>query len=145
MPNGQEQVVVVQELESTSEDHDGGAEADEPRRRRVLVVDDDKGLLNLLRLILNHTYEVSTATNGQDALTISEEKQLDLIVLDLRMPVLDGSDFFRELRARGDTTPVLLTSSFGARTAQRELGAEGALEKPFEPDTLLAAVGSLIS
>ena len=114
-------------------------------RRTVLVVDDDEALLRLLKAILRSAdYDVSTALNGSDALDVTEHQHPDVIVLDLRMPVLDGPGFFRALRARGDTTPVLVTSSFGAFDAQRELGAEGAIAKPFEPDALLEAVGSLL-
>jgi DNA-binding response OmpR family regulator len=110
-----------------------------------LIVDDDAGLLRLLTTILRAAdYDVATALNGFDALDVTERRHFDAIVLDLRMPVLDGPGFFRELRARGDTTPVLVTSSVGARDAQRELGAEGSIEKPFEPDDLLDAVGSLL-
>ena len=111
----------------------------------VLVVDDDAGLVTLLRMVLRTAdYHVSTAVNGIDALDVADREHLDLIVLDMRMPVLDGPGFFRQLRARGNTTPVLVTSSFGARTAQQELGAEGAIEKPFDPEDLLEAVDNLL-
>jgi DNA-binding response OmpR family regulator len=114
-------------------------------RPTVLIVDDDAGLLRLLKAILRTAnYDVATAINGSDALEVAERQHLDLIVLDMRMPVLDGPGFFRELRARGDTTPVLLTSALAVRDAQRELGAEGSIQKPFEPEDLLEAVGSLI-
>jgi two-component system response regulator AtoC len=110
------------------------------------VVDDDAALVKLLRTILRTAdYEVSTAVNGSDALDVAGRQHVDLIVLDLRMPVLDGPGFFRQLRARGDNTPVLVTSSFGARDAQRELGAEGAIEKPFDPEELLRAVDKLLA
>ena len=114
-------------------------------RRSILIVDDDAGLLRLLKTILRTAdYEVTTAINGSDALEAAERQHLDLIVLDMRMPVLDGPGFFRALRARGDTTPVLLTSALEVRDAQRELGAEGSIQKPFEPEDLLEAVGSLL-
>lgn len=114
-------------------------------RHAVLIVDDDAGLLRLLSIILRSAdYQVCTAQNGSDALDVAGQQRVDVIVLDLRMPVMDGPGFFRELRARGDTTPVLVTSSFGAHDAQKQLGAEGAIEKPFDPDELLEAVGALI-
>ena len=115
-------------------------------RRAVLVVDDDAALVTLLRTILRTAdYEVATAVNGSDALALAGTQHIDVIVLDMRMPVVDGPSFFRELRARGNKTPVLVTSSFGARDAQREMGAEGAIEKPFDPDELLQAVDDLIA
>ena len=116
------------------------------RRERpsVLVVDDDPGLQNLLQLILSRDYDVQTATNGREALDYIDRSNFDVIVLDLRMPVLDGPEFFRKLRARGHATPVLITSSYGARSAQQELGAEGAILKPFDPDALLRAMSSLV-
>lgn len=114
-------------------------------RRAVLVVDDDASLLKLFRAILRSAdYDVTTAGNGSEALEVARLQHIDVIVMDLRMPVLDGPAFFRELRARGDKTPVLVTSAFGARDAQRQLGAEGAIEKPFDPDDLLLAIDKLL-
>jgi two-component system response regulator AtoC len=137
--------VALKQIRSTTRQAPQDAPPTEVSRRVVLIVDDDAGLLRLLTLILRSAdYDVATALNGVDALDVAERQHVDVIVLDLRMPVLDGPGFFRELRARGDKTPVLVASSVGARDAQRELGAEGAIEKPFEPEDLLAAVGSLI-
>ena len=113
-------------------------------RPRVLVVDDDVSLSRLVRAILRTAdYEVAQAYNGIEGLEIADREHPDVIVLDLQMPQLDGRGFFKELRARGDHTPVLVSSSFGARTAQRELGAEGSIEKPFDPDALVDAVARL--
>ena len=113
-------------------------------RPRVLVVDDDVSLSRLVRAILRTAdYEVAQAYNGIEGLEVAGREHPDVIVLDLQMPQMDGRGFFRELRARGDRTPVLVSSSFGARTAQRELGAEGSIEKPFDPDALVEAVERL--
>jgi len=118
---------------------------DSPNNRpRVLVVDDDVSLSRLVRAIL-HTadYEVEQAYNGIEGLEAADRAHPDVIVLDLQMPQMDGRGFFRELRARGDHTPVLVSSSYGARSAQKELGAEGSIEKPFDPEVLVAAVTRL--
>ena len=117
---------------------------DNGSRPRVLVVDDDVSLSRLVRAILRTAdYEVAQAYNGIEGLEVAGREHPDVIVLDLQMPQMDGRGFFRELRARGDRTPVLVSSSFGASTAQRELGAEGSIEKPFDPDDLVEAVGRL--
>jgi two-component system response regulator AtoC len=136
--------VAIRELGGGPAQESKGA-SQEAQRLAVLVVDDDDSLLKLFRAILRSAdYEVTTAGNGSEALEVATRQHLDVIVMDLRMPVLDGPGFFRELRARGDKTPVLITSAFGARDAQRQLGAEGAIEKPFDPEELLLAVGKLV-
>lgn len=109
--------------------------------RTVLIVDDDRNLTVFLTTVLSlEGHKVMTASDGQAALDLLADKEVDVIVLDLQMPRMDGRTCFRELRARGDTTPVLIASAFGARDAQRELGAEGAVEKPFSPDALARAI-----
>jgi CheY-like chemotaxis protein len=135
--------MVVKELMSVRAE---SPDKNSPKSRpSILVVDDDAGLLVLFKVVLSEDYRVKTARNGLDALNAIEKEQFDAIVLDMRMPVLDGPGFFRELRARGDRTPVLVTSSYGAIESRRELGAEAAIEKPFEPDQLLEVVGRLVS
>lgn len=120
--------------------------SESPRQYRVLIVDDDANLTRLLRAILQTGgFAVVTASDGEVALGLVEQENPDVIILDLRMPRLDGKAFYRELRARGDNTPVLIASAFGARTAQLELGAEASIEKPFDPDRLIEAVSALLA
>ena len=112
---------------------------------RVLVVDDDINLTRLLRAILRTSgLDVTTASTGPEALSLAVAQVFHLIVLDLRLPGMDGRTVFRELRARGVNTPVLIASAFGARSAQLELGAQGSIEKPFDPEWLLEAVDKIL-
>jgi two-component system, OmpR family, response regulator MprA len=109
-----------------------------PSVSKVLVLDDDNALLRLLRLTLtSEGFEVITASNGLEGLEKVDREPPDVILLDLEMPVMDGRTFFRELRKQGNNTPVLILSAYGARDAQRELHADGSLEKPFEADVLM--------
>lgn len=94
-------------------------------------------------LLRAYGLEVVTATNGQDALAVLND-EIDAVVLDLRMPVMDGRETFRQMRARGFDTPVLIASAFGARSAQQELGAQASIEKPFDPETLADAILALL-
>ncbi len=112
----------------------------------VLVIDDDAALTRMLRLTLRDGgFEVSTAANGALALDqIDDEHLPDAIVLDLEMPVMDGRSFYRALRERGIDVPVLVLSAYGARGAQRELGANAYLNKPFDPEALVSEVRELI-
>lgn len=112
---------------------------------RVLVVDDDKNLARVAGLILRTAdYDVLTAYDGYGALDVTSHEPIDVIVLDLTMPKLDGRGFYHELRARGDKTPVLVASANDARGAKEELGAQGSIDKPFEPDRLIQAVDDLL-
>ena len=111
----------------------------------VLIVDDDRNLTVFLSTVLAlEGHAVKIAPNGEAALDLLENSTVDVIVLDLRMPRMDGRTFFRELRGRGDSTPVLIASAFGARDAQRELGAEGSVEKPFAPEALARAIREVL-
>ena len=112
---------------------------------KLLVLDDDEALLRLLRLLLQaEGFYVVTAKNGIEGLErIETEPHIDAIVLDLEMPQLDGRGFFRELRARGYETPVVVLSAYGARSALRELQANAGLDKPFEPERLVSIIRTL--
>jgi len=113
---------------------------------RVLIVDDDVNLMRLLRTILRTAgFEVLTADQGIAALDLLAVESVDLIILDLRMPVIDGRTLYREMRSRGVAAPILIASAYGARSAQVELGAQGFIEKPFDPDRLVEAVNEAIA
>jgi DNA-binding response OmpR family regulator len=111
--------------------------------RGVLVVEDDVDLAALLEMILvDAGYEVRTAADGAQALERVGERMPDLVLLDMRMPVMNGWEFAREFRARhGRAAPiVVVTAAENARLRAEEIGAEGWLEKPFDLDAVLAAV-----
>jgi DNA-binding response OmpR family regulator len=122
-----------------------GQDTNSTRARKVMIVDDDRNLSLLVATTLQiGGFEVVTAQDGETALDRIETEQIDAIVLDLRMPGMGGRNFYRELRSRGVDVPVLIASAYGARGAQNELGAEGAIEKPFDPERLLDAVQRLL-
>lgn len=112
----------------------------------VLVVDDDLNLTRLMATILRTCgIDAVTATDGLSALDAIDHNDIDAIVLDMQMPKMDGRGFFRELRARGNHTPVLIASAYGARDAQRELGAEASVEKPFDPEVLISELQRILA
>jgi CheY-like chemotaxis protein len=86
-------------------------------------------------------YDVVEATNGAEALTVVEAGAPDLVLLDMRMPVLDGWGFAAELRRRGHAVPIVVMTA--ARDAARwasEIAAPAFLAKPFGFDDLITAV-----
>ncbi len=104
------------------------------------MVDDDPSIVAVVSdILIAEGHEVVTAENGADALTKADGQAL--VLLDMRMPVLDGWGFAREFRASGKRSPiVVMTAAENARRWAEEIGAEGYLAKPFEIDALIAAV-----
>ena len=114
----------------------------EQQSRPILVVDDDPTILATVSETLDlEGYPVVTATNGAEALEAVERERPWVVLLDMRMPILDGWGFVRAIRERGiSLTVVVMTAASDARRWAREIGAQGVLAKPFELDDLLAAV-----
>ena len=109
----------------------------------VLVVEDDQDLSALLDLVLSDAgYAVRVAGDGRAALRRVEEEMPGVILLDMRMPVMNGWEFAREFRARhGRACPVVVvTAAENARLRAEEIGADGWLAKPFDLDAVLAMV-----
>jgi CheY-like chemotaxis protein len=108
----------------------------------VLVVDDDASILDTVSAILSgEGYDVVSAASGQEALDAVAREQPRVILLDMRMPIMDGWAVARALRSQGISVPIVVMTA--AESAQRwadEVGAEGYLAKPFGLDELLATV-----
>ncbi len=112
-------------------------------RASILVIEDDVALRDMVKMALeDENYEVQVAGNGREGLECLARQKPDLILLDLRMPVMSGWEFAREMQARnGHPAPVLVMSA--AKDAEREaaqIGAVGCLAKPFTLDGLARAV-----
>lgn len=106
-------------------------------RAHVLVVDDKENVLKLLVRILGDTYQVSTAGDGQRAMSLIAGQAFDVIVTDLRMPGADGFEVLRAAKARAPETEVVLMSAYASvqdAASAMKLGACDYLQKPFDPD-----------
>jgi len=108
----------------------------------ILVVDDDPDLREFLRLVLTSMgFEVTSAANGREALDDMDGHDPDLILLDMKMPVMDGWEFCRALEGRDARPPiVVLTAAPDPAGRAAEVHAEGWLGKPFEYADLEAIV-----
>jgi DNA-binding response OmpR family regulator len=112
----------------------------------LFIIDDDLALLRLLRLIFEDAgYSIRTYSDARIALDDIDKEGPDAVILDLEMPAMNGREFYKALRQRGSKTPVLILSAYGARAAHLELGAQGYLDKPFDPDLLVEALEKLIA
>ena len=108
----------------------------------VLVVDDDPSITGAVRDSLEFQgYRVTTATDGADALRLVETEPPALILLDMRMPGMNGWEFAERFRAMGNGAPVVvMTAAANARRWADEIGADAVLPKPFSLEDLFATV-----
>jgi two-component system response regulator QseB len=114
---------------------------------RILLVEDDELLGAGVRDALHRAQLcVEWVTGGREAAAALRASSFDLVILDLGLPGMDGLDVLRELRARGDTTPVLVLSARDGppqRVLGLDAGADDYLTKPFDLDELFARVRAL--
>src|SRR6058998_325106 len=110
-------------------------------RPAVLVVDDDPGVRESFRLILEDHYDVVDVPDGPSALDVVRASQLDLVLLDIRMTGIDGIEVLERIKAIDEGIEVILVTAVKTvRTAvaAMKLGAFDYLTKPFEEDELLS-------
>ena len=114
--------------------------------RPILIIDDDPAIrATVAEILVSEGYSVATAINGADGLRSLEQIDPALVLLDMRMPILDGWGFARALQARGIQVPILvMTAAQDARRWAREINAEGYVAKPFDLLDLLDAVGRCV-
>ncbi len=116
---------------------------DEPNRKPVLIVEDDPDLLDMMEIVLDSAdYSVRKALNGKEALDATRHEMPGLILLDMKMPVMDGWEFAARFRNEFDGAApiVVVTAAADARMRAEEIGAQGYLAKPFEIDDLIQCV-----
>ncbi|MDP8924626.1 MAG: response regulator [Chloroflexota bacterium] len=116
--------------------------------KTVLVVDDDPDTLWMLsHAFQDEGYAVETAAHGLEALYKACRRMPDVVVLDLRMPVMDGRKFIAAWRRVTSTAavPIVAISAHERRLTAEELGVQAFLPKPFRLSALIDAVGSLSS
>ena len=116
-------------------------------RERILIVDDDKNICELLRLYLEKEgYETAMAHDGESALTVFDEKQFDLILLDVMMPRVDGWEACRRIRAKGNTPIIMLTAKGETfdKVLGLELGADDYVVKPFDTKEVVARIKAVL-
>jgi len=116
-------------------------------KRKILVVDDDHTIRMLMVRILTRVgYEVSTATNGHDAVIQFEADEPDLIITDLTMPCMDGYELCRKIREISSVLILVVTAwaSLEEKCKAFETGANAFMRKPFELQELRALVEALL-
>lgn len=112
---------------------------------RILIAEDDEDIVELLRLYLeNEKLEVRTAGNGIDALHIIENEPIDLAVLDIMMPMMNGYELTKKIRERSNIPIIILSAKNqdSDKILGLNIGADDYLTKPFNPLEIIARVHS---
>lgn len=115
---------------------------------RVLIADDDAHIRELAALFLqSEGFEIVEAGNGVEALSIIEDSGIDMVILDIMMPQMDGWDLCRDIRNRYPDMPLLMVtakSESGQKVKGFQLGTDDYLTKPFDPMELVMRVKALM-
>ena len=115
---------------------------------QILVVDDDRNTRLLLRAALQaENYTVFTADNGEDALEVMDREHIDLVVLDVMMPKMDGYEFTRILRQTDNNLPILMVSARQMPADKRQgflVGTDDYITKPIDEVEMLLRIKALL-
>jgi CheY-like chemotaxis protein len=114
-----------------------------PTAGSILIVDDEFGLAEMLREMLrDYDYDVSVAINGRLALDILKERSIGLVITDMMMPVMDGTELALAMR-ESETyrhIPIVMMTSLPSATPRQNALFDSVIRKPFTPDLLLRTV-----
>lgn len=110
----------------------------------ILIVEDERKLSRVLQLELDYeNYTTEIANNGKDALRLMEEKEWDLVLLDIMIPELSGMEVLRRIRRTDESTPIILLTArdeIHDKVSGLDLGANDYITKPFQIEELLARI-----
>ena len=116
-------------------------------REKILIVDDDRNICELLRLYLEKEgYETFLAHDGESAINVHDEMDVDLVLLDVMMPRVDGWEACRRIRAKKETPIIMLTAKGETfdKVLGLELGADDYIVKPFDTKEVVARIKAVL-
>lgn len=115
---------------------------------QILVVDDDKNTRTLMKLVLEgDNYSVLTACNGEEALAVMDSSHVDLVVLDVMMPGMDGYQLTRALRESNNNLPILMVSAKQLPADKKQaflVGTDDYMTKPVDEEEMLLRIKALL-
>lgn len=115
---------------------------------KILIVDDEKNIRLTLKKCLGEDYEVATAVNGEDALEQFKQEEFGVVLLDLKLPGLDGFEVLERIKEEDQAIKVIMITGYGSVETAVEtmkLGAIDYLRKPFTPDEIKDIVAEVIT
>lgn len=117
--------------------------------KKVLVVDDSKTILKTAKLILRDLYDVYLATEGKMAIDILQKKDIDIILMDVDMPEINGIETVREIKKKEDwkDIPVVFFTALASKEVVAQclsVGMDGYVIKPYKPDELIDKIKAVL-
>lgn len=115
---------------------------------RILIADDEEGIRESLNLILGEEYELVFAKDGAETLAHLKQGSIELVLLDIKMPKMDGLEVLKRIKGNGVSTPVLVLTAYQSVELAKEaikLGALDYLPKPFDREQLLNSVRGVLA
>ena len=114
------------------------------KKRKVLIVDDNRDLCEMLKDVLEmENFKVDFALNGAQAVQLMRAMKFDVVLLDIKMPGMDGIQTYEKLKALAPNVPVIMITAYAVEELIKEamnLGAFAALKKPFDFEELLETI-----
>ncbi len=117
---------------------------------RVLTVDDSRTILAMLHHTLSNAgFEVLQAEDGQQGLDLLRDQTVDVVITDINMPVMDGIEFIKQVRATGqhNSLPILILTTETSQDKKdqgRAAGGTGWIVKPFDPEKLISVIRKVV-
>jgi DNA-binding response OmpR family regulator len=117
--------------------------------KKILIIEDDIALLSTLKAALEaENFGVVSATDGEEGLSIAGQEHMDLILLDLKLPTLDGFEICKRIREKGDKTPIIFITGKKKEEIDKvlglELGGDDYVTKPFGTRELIARIKAVL-
>jgi CheY-like chemotaxis protein len=120
---------------------------DDMNKKTILVAEDEDSNYELVKIVLHKRYRLIRAHNGIEAVTLNEEEHPDLILMDIRMPEMNGLDATRIIKEVDSHTPVIALSAYAFEENIREAkiaGCDEFMAKPFKVENLIEMVGKYL-
>jgi DNA-binding NtrC family response regulator len=115
-------------------------------KKSILICDDEEGIRESLKLILEKDYDLSFAHDGNEAISMLKKSPADMVIIDIKMPRMDGIETMKKLRHIKSDIKMLVTSGYKSVETAQDAVAAGAIDyitKPFERAEILKAVRKL--
>lgn len=116
-------------------------------KQTVLIVEDESGVREALKLILSDIYDLKFAENGPEGLALLSKMDYEVVLLDIKMPKMNGLEVLKQIKADKPKLPVILITGYQSEEIAREairLGAFDYIPKPFESEQILKTVAKAV-